>query len=195
MRYLAIDLGLKRIGLAVSDETGTLASPYATRDRKGNRHDIADIIATMRGVGAEGVVCGLPRSAEGTGIHHEAATKAFAAALQEGLHAAGLPVEIEWWDERFSTAEALTQMRAAGISQRRGRASGGTDSVDARAAAVILQGFLDRQRARAQATGAHGEIHVSDVDVEDASGWIREHETLDHETLDHETLDKGKEQD
>ncbi|MDQ3815626.1 MAG: Holliday junction resolvase RuvX [Armatimonadota bacterium] len=171
MRYLAIDFGLRRLGLAVSDETGTLASPYATRDRKGNRFDVDDIIATMRGLGIERVVLGLPRQAEGQHVHHEEATRAFAAALQEGLRDAGMADEIEWWDERFSTAEALTQMRAAGISQRRGRTSGGANSVDARAAAVILQGFLDRRRLQAE-----DDMRVSDVDVEDASGWVQEHE-------------------
>lgn len=148
MRYLAIDYGLRRIGLAVSDESGTFVSPYGTRECRGHKQDSATIIETVRGLGIGGIVLGLPRASGGGTGDMETATRSFGRALQKALNAAGLTIEIEWWDERFSTAEALTQMRAAGISQRRGRESSGSDSVDARAAAVILQGFLDaRQQA------------------------------------------------
>jgi len=147
MRYLAIDFGKKRIGLAVSDDAGMFATPYATRRRRDMAHDVEDVILTLRGLGAVGVVCGLPRSSDGTRGALENETRAFANAVQNALRASGLEIEIEWWDERFSTAEALTHMRAAGISQKRGRESSGTDSVDARAAAVILQGFLDSKAA------------------------------------------------
>ena len=155
MRYLAIDFGKKRIGLAISDDAGMFASPYATRRRLGTARDVEEIITTLRGLGAQGIVFGLPRSSDGSRGPLENETRALAAALQDGLRAANLEIEIEWWDERFSTAEALTHMRAAGISQKRGRESSGTDSVDARAAAVILQGFLDsKESARARELAA-----------------------------------------
>ena len=146
MRYLAVDYGTRRIGLAVSDETETFASPLSTRERKGMQHDIAAVMETMRGVGAQGIVMGLPRGLGHEQGQNEAAARKFASALHKGLRAAGLPDSIEWWDERFSTREALTHLRIAGISQRRSRDSSGTDSVDARAAAIILQGFLDARK-------------------------------------------------
>jgi putative holliday junction resolvase len=150
MRYLAIDFGLRRLGLAVSDESGTLALPRDTIERRGGGRDVAAVVAAVRGLaqdGPVGVVLGLPRRAEGEGVHHEAEARAFAAALEAGLRRAGLTIQIEWWDERFSTREALNQMREAGIAQRHGR-EGGAGGIDARAAAVILQGFLDARAAR-----------------------------------------------
>lgn len=155
MRYLAIDYGERRIGLAVSDGTGHFASPVGTRERKGRRQDVEAIIETLRGLGAERIVVGLPRNLQGDAGQSEAALRKFVEALRVGLRAAGRSDEIEWWDERFSTREALSQMRAAGVSQREGRATSGSGSVDARAAAIILQGFLDLRRAHSE-TGAVG---------------------------------------
>jgi putative Holliday junction resolvase len=175
MRYLAVDFGKKRIGLAISDDAGMFASPYATRRRRGTAHDVEEIIATLRGLGAQGVVFGLPRSSDGTRGPMENDTRALAAALQERLRSSGMETEVEWWDERFSTAEALTHMRAAGISQKRGRESGGTDSVDARAAAVILQGFLDaKASARAREADAREEAAA-----ESGNGFTDDEDNID----------------
>ncbi len=146
MRYLAVDFGARRIGLAVSDDIGILSSPYATRERRGTKHDVAAIVDAIRGLSIQCIVFGLPRALSGGEGAAEAAVRAFAAQVETALRAANLPAEIEWWDERFSTREALGQMRVAGISQRRGRETTGSNSVDARAAAVILQGFLDSRR-------------------------------------------------
>jgi len=162
MRYLAVDYGLRRIGLAVSDESGTFVSPYGTRERKGHKQDSAAIIETVFGLGISGIVLGLPRAAGGGVGDMETATRAFGKQLQKALNAAGLTIEIEWWDERFSTAEALTQMREAGISQRQGRESSGGSSVDARAAAIILQGFLE---ARRHTTGNQNESSAEEYDL------------------------------
>jgi putative Holliday junction resolvase len=146
MKYLAIDYGEKRIGLAVSDESGEFAWPHGVRERTGSRRDVEGIIEAVRGLGIEGIVCGLPRATSGGQGQSEPAVRAFVESLQSALRAGGITIEIEWWDERFSTKEAHGQMRHLGISQRRGREATGSDSVDARAAAVILQGFLERRR-------------------------------------------------
>lgn len=149
MRVLAIDFGKKRLGLAVSDDRGLLAAPLRVLERRGLRRDVAEIVETARGLRTERIVLGLPRAAQSEEVHHEAAIRAFAAALQNALREAGLNSDIAWWDERFSTAEALGQMRALGISSRQGK-----DSVDAHAAAVILQGYLDAQsQAQSPAAG------------------------------------------
>jgi len=148
MRYLAIDYGLRRIGLATSDESGRFVSPYGSRERIGYKQDSGGVLELVRGLGIEGIVLGLPLatesgSAEASPGEMETTVRNFAKALKKAIAAAGLSLEVEWCDERFSTAEALKLMREAGISQRQGRESTGSDSVDARAAAVILQGFLD----------------------------------------------------
>jgi putative holliday junction resolvase len=146
MRYLAIDYGERRIGLATCDDEERFASPYGVRERQGTKRDIAAILEIVRGLAIEGLVFGLPHATDGTTGNSEPAVRKFAAALENELRAANLPIALEWWDERFSTREAQAQMRVLGISQKHGRESLGTNSVDARAAAVILQGFLDRRR-------------------------------------------------
>lgn len=147
MRYLAVDFGRKRLGLAISDDTASLASAYATRERRGTRLDVADIIDTLRGLGATGIVMGRPIHLNAGEIGDgEAGADTFAAALQNALTQAGIEIEIERWDERFSTREALGQMREIGLSQKRARQSNGSEGVDARAAAVFLQGFLDHKK-------------------------------------------------
>lgn len=145
MRYLAIDYGERRIGLATCDDEERFASPHGVRERQGTRRDVAAIVETIRGLGVQGLVFGLPRAVHGGTGNSEPAVKKFALSLEEELRAANLPIALEWWDERFSTREALSQMRTLGISQKRGRESTDSNSVDARAAAVILQGFLDHK--------------------------------------------------
>jgi putative holliday junction resolvase len=137
-RVLAIDFGLKRIGLALSDDRGVFAAPYAVRERTNIKRDIADLVETIRGLRVQSIVFGLPRAAEGDEVHHQTPLQNFAAKLEQALLRAGVPCEIVWWDERFSTAQAWRGLHDAGISTRRGK-----ESVDAHAAAVILQGYLD----------------------------------------------------
>jgi putative Holliday junction resolvase len=152
MRYLAIDYGRRRIGLALCDEAELLASPFATRERQSGKAStsrlLADLIETMRAQHVEGIVLGLPRGASGEETEMERETRAFGAALQNALRAAKIAIDIEWWDERFTTAQVLTSLRAAGISQKAAREAGGAGSIDARSAAVILQNFLDAKKLR-----------------------------------------------
>ena len=152
MRYLAIDFGKRRLGLAVSDVSSRLATPYAVRERQGTRLDVADLLQTIKGLEVDAVVFGLPHSLQKDETANEMLrlTRNFATALETALRAAGQNQAIEWWDERFSTSEALHQMRALGVSQKHGREAGGRESVDARAAANILQGFLDHRNDRRQ---------------------------------------------
>ena len=148
MRYLAIDYGARRLGLATCDESETIVSPHGALLRQNLKSDLRELLQIVRGLSIEGVVFGLPRATEnalaknGLGDSENAARE-FAAALQHALNESGLSIEIAWQDERFSTREALNQMKAAGVSQKRGREDLGAQSTDARAAAVILQSFLD----------------------------------------------------
>ena len=147
MRYLAIDYGARRLGLAVCDESETMASPHGVLMRQNLKADLQSVLQTIRGLGIEGVVFGLPRST-GSGVgDSENAARAFADALQKALLEANSGIQIEWQDERFSTREALNQMKTSGVSQKRGREELGSQATDARAAAVILEGFLEKRRA------------------------------------------------
>jgi len=141
VRVVALDLGTRRIGVAVSDPTGTLASPYQVLDRSGDpaadHAAIANIVAEM---GAELVVVGLPLSLNGT--EGPAAQQARAEAE---LLVAALPVPIELHDERLTTVAADRSMQRSGKGGRARR-----KVVDQAAATVLLQSWLDRGRGSAE---------------------------------------------
>jgi putative Holliday junction resolvase len=141
-RVLGVDWGEVRIGLALSDETQTLASPLETLQRRaGKRFPTARFLELTTLHRPVGVVVGLPLAPSGGDAESTAASRELAEALERR---SGLPVEL--WDERMSTARALASIREQGGSTR-GRKS----DVDALAAAVLLQHFLDARRNRARA--------------------------------------------
>jgi putative Holliday junction resolvase len=135
MRILAIDYGSARIGLALSDPTGTLARPLPFLPAKGDVKLAREIAALATNEKAELILVGLPRNMDGSS--GEAATKvqAFAACLNE---ATNLP--IKFIDERLSTVQASRQLQEAGKNTRKQRGQ-----IDSEAACVLLQGYLDSQ--------------------------------------------------
>jgi putative Holliday junction resolvase len=139
-RLLAVDWGEVRIGLALSDESQTLASPLDTLVRRpGKRLPMPRFLQLIEQHGPVGLVVGLPLDQEGA----EGASAGLAREMAQTIGTrTGLPVE--FWDERFSTARALGLIREQG-----GSTHGRKRDVDALAAAVLLQHFLDAQhRAR-----------------------------------------------
>jgi putative Holliday junction resolvase len=136
-RLLAVDWGQLRIGLALSDESQVLASPLETLVRRSGKRfpmpRFLELVAEHRPVG---VVVGLPLTGEGTETESAAAARALAELIGRRT---GLPLEL--WDERMSTARALAAIREQGGSTR-----GRREAVDALAAAVLLQGFLEARR-------------------------------------------------
>ena len=139
-RLLAVDWGEIRIGLALSDETQTLATPLDTLvRRRGKRFPMSRFLELVVEHEPTGVVVGLPLTGEGAEEESAASARELALGLADR---SGLPVEL--WDERMSTARALAAIREQGGSTR-GRKS----DVDSLAAAVLLQHFLDARRARA----------------------------------------------
>jgi putative holliday junction resolvase len=138
-RLLAVDWGEIRIGLALSDETQTLASPLATLVRRqGKRFPMARFLELVAKHEPSGVLVGLPLTGEGDEEESALAARELAGRLADR---SGLPVEL--WDERMSTARALAVIREQGGSTR-----GRKGDVDALAAAVLLQHFLDSRRVR-----------------------------------------------
>jgi putative Holliday junction resolvase len=137
-RLIAADWGDVRIGLALSDESQVIASPLETLVRRpGKRFPMPRFLELLAEHRPVGVVVGLPLTGEGT----EAASAAAAREMAEGIaRRTGLPVEL--WDERMSTARALAAIREQGGSTR-----GRRENVDALAAAVVLQHFMEARRA------------------------------------------------
>lgn len=133
MRYLALDVGNKRVGVAVGSSEGRIASPLAVIRRGTVEQDAASLNKLIREYDVEQLVVGLPRNTNNTESEQEKLTRAYVAQLEPAL---GLP--IVYHDERYSTATAMRHQQARGLDEKRGRAT-----LDANAAAVILQEFLD----------------------------------------------------
>ncbi len=133
MRYLGLDVGSKRVGVAVGNSVTRLASPLATMARATLAQDAAQLARWIREYDAEALVVGLPRNADDSDGAQAALTRAYADALQTHL---ALPLHYQ--DERYSTATARRAQQARGLNEKRGRAT-----IDASAAAIILQDFLD----------------------------------------------------
>lgn len=132
-RLLAIDFGERRVGLAISDPTGTIASPAGTIVRRaGKRPPIAQILRRATELEARGFVVGLPLNGEGDETPRSGEVRKIAAELERRT---GLPVELV--DERFTTAAALRSIREMG-----GSTKGRKDDVDALAATILLQHAL-----------------------------------------------------
>ena len=136
-RILGVDWGLVRFGLAASDDTQLIAAPLATLTRRpGKRFPMSALEAHLADVRPVGLVVGLPLESSGD----EGANGAKARALADRLgQRTGLPVELV--DERMSTARAL-----GAIAEQGGSTRGRKADVDALAAAIILQQFLDLRR-------------------------------------------------
>lgn len=132
-RLLAVDYGERRIGLAVSDPTGTIASPAGHIVRRpGKRPPLAEIIRRAEHLGARGFVLGLPLDEAGEDTPRAMEVRRIAVELERRT---GLPVQLI--DERFTTAAALRAVRELGGSTR-----GRKGDVDALAATVLLQHAL-----------------------------------------------------
>lgn len=135
-RLLGLDLGARRIGVAVTDSSRTVATGVQALIRSGSRErDHAAIAGLVSDYGAVGVVVGVPLSLSG-----EAGPAARAVLDEVAELSAGLDVEVETVDERLTTVAAAGALRAAGRSGRRQR-----QVVDQTAAAILLQTWIDRE--------------------------------------------------
>jgi putative Holliday junction resolvase len=135
MRVLALDYGSARCGLAVSDPTGTLASPLEPVVRPASKVGLRQIAALAHELGAERIVVGLPVSLSGGDSAQTHETRQFADRL-----AAVTKVPVELYDERFTTSLA--------------QQAGGEASLDSRAAAVLLDEWLNVRGTAADRGGS-----------------------------------------
>ena len=135
-RFLAVDYGRKRVGLAIADPLGMIASPAGFIERReGNRAPITKIIARATELGARGYLIGLPLDGEGNETDWTAEVRKLGAEIAKRT---GMPVR--FYDERYSTAAALRTVQEMGESTR-----GRKGDVDALAAAILLQHALNVQ--------------------------------------------------
>lgn len=140
-RILSVDWGERRIGLALSDETQTLAQPLATLTRRaGKRFPMAQLLEHVTRNHVVGIIVGLPLNEAGDEGDAAHAARALADDIKRRVGA----LEVTMWDERMTTARVLAAVREMG-----GSTSGRKADVDAMAAALLLQHYLDTKRGSA----------------------------------------------
>ena len=147
-RILGLDVGDRRIGVAISDPDRRLAVPLRSIERDGRGSEREALAALVRSEEVLAFVVGLPLSLSGETGPQAESTKSFARELEASL---GLPVHL--WDERLSTQEAQRLVADGGRRESGRRESGrrsrraSTADIDALAASIILQAYLDSLRA------------------------------------------------
>jgi len=140
MRALALDVGSKTIGLAMTDEAMIAAHPLGVLARVGHAGDVAAILARVREHGITDVVVGMPYELSGKIGHRARRVQELVAALRQVLPA---EIAIHDQDERFTTAQAERVLLAADLSRTKRRGV-----IDQQAAALILSAWLDAYRMR-----------------------------------------------
>ena len=135
MRCLALDVGEQRTGVAVGE---WLARPLVTVKRRSKSRDFRTIAHLVREHQVERLVVGLPLNMDGSMGFQAQRVVRYAEQLKDALSQMGLEIELAFWDERLTTEEASRAMAASGRGRRNRR-----ERIDAVAAAVILQSYLD----------------------------------------------------
>jgi putative holliday junction resolvase len=136
-RYLGLDVGSRRIGVAVSDELGLTAQPVLTLERKSNRReDLRSLARLCRRFAVSGIVVGNPLHLSGEKSDRAVKARDFAEALGQ---LTGLPIHL--WDERLTTHQAHEILYQTGRKRQDHKRV-----VDQVAAVLILQGFLDNKQ-------------------------------------------------
>lgn len=136
MRILAVDPGTKRIGLAISDPTGTIANPLSVIEHVSRPEDAATIAQVADAKGAVKIIVGQSLDEHGQPTFEGRQAARLAAAIRGAIN---MPVEL--WDESFSTHDARAARIAMGMPRRKRRGH-----MDELAATVILQSYLDAHR-------------------------------------------------
>jgi putative Holliday junction resolvase len=139
MRCLGLDLGDKRIGMAISDELGITAQGLQTLERRNLQSDLDALRALVDAHGVTEIVVGMPRNMDGSYGERAAVTQQFITALEAAFQLPCIP-----WDERLTSRQADRVLRAA--KQHRRQPKSVRDRI---AAQLILQSYMDYQRFRA----------------------------------------------
>jgi len=140
VRILGLDIGSKRIGIAVSDELGLTAQGLETMVSKGPEADVQQIVKLATQYQAKEIVVGLPLNMDGTEGPQAKKVKALVERICRAL-----PIPVREWDERLSTVAAEKALLEADVSRSKRR-----KVIDKLAAVLTLQTYLDRRRHRDQ---------------------------------------------
>ncbi len=136
-RILAIDLGSKRVGLAMTDPLRMIASPYKTLPFRSDKQLIAIVLAVVEANAVETVVIGLPLHEDSTESEGSTRSRSFAAKLNRR------GIDTVLWDERYTSRDAEESLRRCGLDRRRA-----LDKIDSIAASYILEDYLSEIRMR-----------------------------------------------
>ena len=165
MRYMGLDFGTKTVGVAISDETGLIAQPLCTVTRQRVtklRRTYAELerLAAEHEVGL--IVVGLPKHLSGSEGERSVATRQFAMTVKRRT---GIPIVL--WDERLTTVEADRILDATGVAE-----SARKEYIDKMAAAIILQSYMDHQKAKLEAERAAEEAKKAEEEAEASDAGI-----------------------
>ncbi len=136
-RILAIDLGSKRVGLAITDPLRMIASPYRTLHYRSDKQLITDVLAIVQANAVETVVIGLPLHEDSTESQGSSRSRSFAAKLNRR------GVDTVLWDERYTSRDAEESLRRCGLDRKRALAK-----IDSIAASYILEDYLSEIKKR-----------------------------------------------
>jgi len=137
MGMMGLEVGEKRIGVAIANAEGVVAIPLTVLDRVGKEADLKAILALAEEHEVKRIVVGLPRSMDGSIGKQAQVVLAFCKLLSQHTD-----IPVDTWDERLSTVAAERLLSDAGVKREKRKARR-----DAMAAAIVLQGYLDRARS------------------------------------------------
>lgn len=142
MKYLALDVGDKTVGVAISDELGITSRGLFTLERVGIKKDTGKILDAIKENACSVVVIGLPVNLDGSDSVQTEKVRDFTQKLQNKLNSNGMQdVELVFFDERFTTKIADRVMMDAGVSREKRK-----EVIDQQAAVIILQDYLTANR-------------------------------------------------
>lgn len=140
MRKIALDVGDKTVGIALSDELGITAQGLMTLQRVGIRKDAGKILDLVKEYNCDTIVVGLPKNLNGTDSIQTEKVYEFRTMLENKLKSTGMQeVEVVWQDERFTTVIAEKVLISADVSRKKRK-----EVIDKQAAVLIMQGYLDK---------------------------------------------------
>lgn len=142
MRKIALDVGDKTIGVALSDELGITGQGLTTIERVGIRKDCGKVMDLIREYDCDTVVIGLPLNLNGTDSVQTEKVREFRTMLENKMRSTGMQkVNVVWQDERFTTVMAERVLIDADVSRKKRK-----DVIDKQAAVIIMQSYLDSKR-------------------------------------------------
>lgn len=147
MRALALDVGSKTIGIAISDAGGSMAHAREVLTRQGHQRDAQTVLDRVAELEVDQLVVGLPLELDGSEGHRARLVRRFLKVLEAKIAEAELALPVATWDERYSTAAAERTLLEADLSRAKRKRN-----IDSVAAQFILQGWLDGQARRREAT-------------------------------------------